>query len=370
MTRTKVWHVFGTMNIGGAELRTLELGTAIAAHGVNFEYVTLSGSAGALDDRISAHGGSIHPMPLGPTFPMRFYRALRRHRPDVLDTHVATFSGVLVFIAWLARTPVRIAHFRSDGDGHADSFRRRFQRALMVLLIHRFATDIVGVSPSSLSDGYRADWAQDSRARVIPNGLALPTSVTPTGLRDEMGLGRDDMLLMHVGRPSPEKNRPMAVQVLHALIERGRSAHLALVGGQGADVAAVAEAVDSCGVHSRVHDLGQRSDVRSLMAQADVVLLTSDREGLPGVVLESLSVGTPVVSTPLPGVQFIASKVPGVRMIDRPGLAAWAEELTQLARNIDQAQRRWIREGFLRGPFSLERSTMMHLEIYQRDTMR
>lgn len=365
MSDTKVWHIFGTMDIGGAELRTLELDTAIAPHGVRFEYVTLSGSAGVLDERILASGGAIHTMSLGANFPVRFYRALRRQRPHALDSHVATFSGVLIFIAWLARVPVRIAHFRSDGDGHADTGRRRLQRAIMVWLIGRFATHIVGVSPSSLTYGYRRDWGDDPRAKVIPNGLAPRTDRVVPCLRQDLGLAPGDLLLMHVGRPSPEKNRPLSVQVLHALIESGSQAHLALVGGDGADTDIVAETVASLNVGPNVHHLGKRDDVRSLMEQADVVLLTSVREGLPGVVLESLSVGTPVVGTPLPGVVFIADAILGVQVVAPQDMTGWVNAVRRASGTNGAEPRHNIRQAFERGPFSLDRSTRAHLEIYR-----
>lgn len=362
---TKVWHVFGTMDIGGAELRTLELADAIAPHGVRFEYVTLSGSAGVLDDRIRASGSRIHPMALGVSFPLRFYIALRNQRPDALDSHVATFSGLLVLIAWLARVPVRVAHFRSDGDGHADTVRRRVQRGAMVWLIDRFATHIVGVSPSSLTDGFRRDWARDERASVVPNGLPSGTPTPTPKLRRDLGLAPGDLLLMHVGRPSPEKNRPLAVRVLHALVEAGHDAHLALVGGDGVDTEAVTEAIDSLEVHRYVHHLGKRDDVRSLMAEADVVLLTSVREGLPGVVLESLSVGTPVVSTPLPGVAFIAEAVAGVETVDAGELNTWVKAVRRAGVAGGEHQRARVCQSFREGPFSLERSTLSHLRIYR-----
>ena len=363
----KVWHVFGTMNIGGAELRTLELADAIGAHRVKFEYVTLSGAAGVLDERIEANGGRVHPIPLSASFPVRFYRSLRRHRPDAVDSHVATFSGLLLLLAWLARVPVRIAHFRSDGDGRANTMRRRMQRAAMIWLIDRCATDIVGVSPSSLTYGFRPDWGNDHRARVIPNGLPPVATQPDSTLRNELALPSEAALIMHVGRPSPEKNRPLAVRVLSALVDAGHDAHLVFVGGTGSDSDAVADVTASVRIGHRVHHLGRRNDVRHLLAQADLSILTSIREGLPGVVLESLSVGTPVISTPLPGVLFIKSAVLGVQTAASDDMTSWIAAFKQ-TRGDQTVRRREIRDAFAAGPFSLDRSTMAHLDLYRANS--
>ena len=47
--------------------------------------------------------------------------------------------------------------------------------------------------------------------------------------------------------------------------------------------------------------MGQSDDVRSIMSNADVVVLPSYREGLPRVMLESLSMAKPVITTDAPG---------------------------------------------------------------------
>ena len=50
-----------------------------------------------------------------------------------------------------------------------------------------------------------------------------------------------------------------------------------------------------------INYMGQSDDVRSIMSNADVVVLPSYREGLPRVMLESLSMAKPVITTDAPG---------------------------------------------------------------------
>lgn len=359
MTRL-VWHVFGTMDIGGAEMRTLDLDREMRKRGYRFEYVALSGRRGVLDEQIVADGGAVHHLGLGVTFPWRFYRALRRSRPAVLDSHVATFSGALLLLAWLARVPVRIAHFRSDGDGHLTTPRRRAQRAVMVWLIGRFATHIVGVSPGSLTHGYRRDWEADERATVVPNGLPRPEAELAG---DVIPADAGEVIALHVGRPSPEKNRVRLPGIVACARDRGWNGRLVLVGGNGPDSGPLEAAIQRSGAADHVVALGARRDVLHLMASADVLLLPSLREGLPGVVLESLSVGTPVVSADLPGSRFIGALVDGVHVVPDDSDESWADLLLALGAN-DPTERRRIRTSFENGPFSLERVASAHERIY------
>lgn len=364
--------MFGTMDVGGAEMRTVELLRALGTEGIEFHFLTLSGRDGALDDDIVALGGKIYPLPLNFKFPFAFLRLLRSVRPDAVDSHVATFSGVLLLGAWMARVKRRIAHFRSDGDGHEDTRRRRLQRSTMTYLIRHLATDIVGVSPSALTYGYSPDWKSDQRARVVVNGVpAFMPGPEQQDLRQLMGVD-DAVIVLHVGRPSPEKNRVHTVHVLRALRDKGVDAHLALVGGSGPDSDLIRETVLTLELQEFVHDLGARRDATELMSQADVLLLTSIREGLPGVVIESLSTGTPVVATSLPGVIFIGSQLPGVRVVDLTSTAdEWADAVVAATlEGQDSAWRNDLRRDFNRSVFSQSRSCVSHSALYRGEVVK
>ena len=52
----------------------------------------------------------------------------------------------------------------------------------------------------------------------------------------------------------------------------------------------------------RVHFLGWRHDTASIYADLDLVLLTSDNEGMPVTIIESLASAVPVVATAVGGV--------------------------------------------------------------------
>lgn len=360
--RRVVAHVFGVMDRGGAELRTLELMEALRAD-IEAHYITLRDRPGVLDERVIDAGGAIHRIPLGPSFPWKFFRCLRSIRADVLDSHVATFSGALVMLARAAGVRRRVAHFRSDGDDHGRSIRRRAQRTLMRTLIDHHSTDIVGVSPSSLSLGYGSSWSKDPRAVVIPNGVAVGEAPGASSLRDDLRIPASALLIMHVGRPSPEKNRARLPGVL-AEIRRTRAAHLVLVGGTGADATALDTAIDAVGLAGVIHHVGSVDAVRTLMGQADVVVQPSLREGLPGVVLEALSVGTPVVSSDVPGSLWLAEQLEGVVTVPLSASdAQWSRAVLDAAGT--SSRRQSLQASFAVSEFALDRAVARHLRLYE-----
>lgn len=73
--------------------------------------------------------------------------------------------------------------------------------------------------------------------------------------------------------------------------------------GEGADRAALEDQRDRLGLTERVRLLGFQKNPYARFAKADGFVLSSRFEGFPNVVLEALACGTPVLSTPVPGIE-------------------------------------------------------------------
>ncbi|WP_422741269.1 glycosyltransferase family 4 protein [Micromonospora sp. WMMD754] len=368
--RYRVVQIFGVLDVGGAELRAIELLPELTRAGADIHFVTLTGRRGTLAPTVEGLGAEVHPMPVDIRFPVRFVRFLTRLRPRVVHSNVATFSGALLLLAAVARVPVRIAHFQSDGDEHGSSLRRRVQRWLMRKLIHFCATDIVGVAPNALRHGYRADYPADRRCRVLPNGLNLDRLTGASGydLRQAIDAAPGDVVCLHVGRPSPAKRRWLVPPIVAEALACGVAVRGVLVGARDDDDdRRVLDEARALGVAERLHLLGPRDDVGALMRQADLLLLPSDREGLPSVVLEALAVGTPVVGSDLPGVCFIAGELPGVVTVPRDAAPSeWATAIADLvSRAGGTGDRAAAEERFRASVFSLRAAAAEHLRLYR-----
>ena len=366
----RVIRILGSLDVGGAEQRSLELVPRLIAAGVIPHFVTVSGRRGSLATEAERLGASVHPLPIDLRFPLRFLRLLRRIQPRAVHADLATFSGVPLFIAALAGVPVRIAHFHSDGDGWEDTLRRRAQRAVMRKLIAVSATDIVGVAPGALTYGYQPSWTSDPRCRVVANGLDLNRlrRSSDFDLRAAVGAAAGELVCLCIGRPDPVKRRPMVPAIVAALQTRGVAARAVLVGPRDPDDdAEVLGAARAHGVADRVHLLGPRDDVGTLLQQADVLIHPARREGLPGVVLEAVGVGTPVVASDLPGVRFIGDHLTGLTMVDLAAPPeAWAGAVQALGlspgqpHGTEDAMRR-----FASSVFSLEAAMNRYLTLYR-----
>lgn len=354
-----VLHLFKRLDAGGAEMRTLEMIELLgAAAGTRTVVGVLGSRGGSLEDRFSDAGVEIVDLRLNARFPLELRRLVRAKRVQILHVHSSTASGFFLLLGWLFSVDRRIAHFRSDSDGVTGTARRRVQRAIGRLLIRACATDVVAVSPAAMA--FAGRWTRRSRrCRVVPSGLRAPALVDDsarTALRARLGVGPGDIMITHVGRDHPVKNRPRALHVLARCAPHDGRAQLVILGrlaeGEAASLGSLATEL---GVLQQVTIVGQVDDVASYLGSSNVTLVTSTREGLPGVVLESVALGTPVVSSDVPGSVWISETFDSVRCLslESPD-EIWAAAVLDAAGEVDQLARQKALELFERSAFSAE----------------
>ena len=135
-------------------------------------------------------------------------------------------------------------------------------------------------------------------------------------LRAELGVEDQTHLIAFVGHLDRMKRGDRALEVHARVRARGCPAHLLIVGDGPLRRRLEAEArrLDLAGC---VTFLGQREDVEWILAGVDLLVVTSDLEGIPGVAIEATMAGCPVVTVPVGGVaSVVESGVTGVVMAD------------------------------------------------------
>jgi glycosyltransferase involved in cell wall biosynthesis len=112
--------------------------------------------------------------------------------------------------------------------------------------------------------------------------------------------------LVWVGRISEEKNLPFLLDVYYPL---ATLYDLVIIGdGSQKIISSLNQKIKHLNIENRVHFLGFIENPYPYIKNANALLLTSDNEGLPTVVLESLILNTPVFSRNIPAIYEILSK--------------------------------------------------------------
>jgi glycosyltransferase involved in cell wall biosynthesis len=227
-----------------------------------------------------------------------------------------------------------------------------------------------GKSAAILRDGI-ADAKKARKYRLQDNDLILPSSMKiARGLNQDPELGRrthvflDAVLLpprrpestsalqarlssaspevkrwlLVIGRVQERKRQADAVRVLRGLMDRGhRDLGLVIAGDCDAEYLPVIQAaLHECQVEDRVVMLGNFSDIQTLFSMADICLLTSLREALPGSMMESCLAGIPCFMYPCEGAEDIFGPHQENFVSETFEPAALVEKVDTLLRNPDK----------------------------------
>lgn len=221
--------------------------------------------------------------------------------------------------------------------------RERAMRAVRNWSVrHATAVTVPSESLGSVVKNWQRGGGPD--VKVIPNGVRLPAGL-PVQKR-EQGQGR--LLVVAVGRLVPVKRYEIAIKTAAQVA----GLELRII-GEGPESGRLADVATAESVSDRVKLMGglAHQAVLEEVAQADVLLSTSDHEGLPHVIIEALGVGTPVVASAAGGTGDAVVEGVNGRLVDPPAVAEFAKvmeelrddpvELARLARGATETGAMW-----------------------------
>jgi glycosyltransferase involved in cell wall biosynthesis len=103
-----------------------------------------------------------------------------------------------------------------------------------------------------------------------------------------------------IGWIRPDKGADVLIEAASSIRREFPDRTCVLIGEGG--VASARQQARALGLHEVVSFLGRRMDARAVMAQLEVVVIPSRREGLPLVLLEAMALGRPIVATAVGGI--------------------------------------------------------------------
>jgi glycosyltransferase involved in cell wall biosynthesis len=158
-------------------------------------------------------------------------------------------------------------------------------------------------------------------AELVKKGIpasrifAIPNAVDTVRFRKNVRTPGVGPRFVFIGRLVHEKGLDTLLDAFVDTLHRCPDAHLRIVGTGPLESMLKLRATE-LGIASQVEFSGHREDIETLMADADIGLLTSRIEGLSNTLLECMSAGLPM----------IASRVSGSEDMVRPGDNGWLFE--------------------------------------------
>lgn len=339
--RTRVLHIIQNLNYGGMErlladvVRGLDR-TRFDCHVLALQY--FGRFAEGLREVAELHLAK--PMTRWSMLrPSALARQIASIGPDVVHTHSGVWykAGLAARMAGVKKI-IHTEHGRAKPDPLTD-------RAIDALAARR--TDvIVAVSSSVAEQLISTHIAPPDRVRIIRNGVEtdeLRPRPDDGALRRELGISPNAHVLGSIGRLEPIKGYDLMVEAFAHLVGSWSNGEppVLVVAGDGTERERLEHSVERHGLRDRVHFIGWRNEIHSLLSAFTLFTMSSRSEGTSISLLEAMSSGLCPVVTDVGGNRAVLGDQLSHRLVpagDTHALSsAWRDALCDSARRREDA---------------------------------
>lgn len=288
----------------GAEVMLYTLAKALHAKS-NVQVSVVILNQGALEQKLRECGITVYVIDESKLNSLQIFKQLGKIldkiRPDVLHSHRIKENIVGSIAAWYKhRTPsLRTVHGASE---HRPPFWKLPKLIILLLnwLSGRFIQRAIIAVSADLADKLKIDYPE-SKIKVIENGIDIDTllsSVSPPPTNDNK--------IHHIGiagRLTPVKRVDLfidcAVYLKHYYPELNIQFHIF---GSGPLQEPLTEQVQINNAGDYIHFEGHTENIPQQLQTLDALLMTSDHEGLPMILLEAMCMKTPIIAHAVGGI--------------------------------------------------------------------
>jgi glycosyltransferase involved in cell wall biosynthesis len=358
----KLQFAISGMGIGGAERIAIELLRDSARQG---DQVGLLAAHGPLDREIenlpmrrSALADSRSPLALAAAVGVatRFTHSFRPELVQAFNVRMTATLRAALQLAYVRRRPPLVSAYQGVPQKEVPAAARILRAADLVICPSE------GITAQLEENGFPAD-----RLAVVPNGVPDPEALSPerrVRLDAELGLDHDSEVVCLVARLAPQKRHDRFLEAV-AMVRRHRPQARYLIVGDGPLRSELEALAAERGLDDVVVFTGSRSDATDLIARSDLMVLSSDWEGLSIAALEAGARGVPVISTDVAGAREVLRTGAGV--IVPKDAEALAEAISAALADPDRRARMKAEALRLhRECFSVARMNAGYRELYEQ----
>lgn len=306
----KILHIINNLGAGGAEKLIEDLLPLMNnKQRIKVDLLLLTDKNNVFNKRLSQHGVQIEIVPPNKIYnPLNIYyirKYIKKGQYDVVHVHLfpslywVSFASKLIF----KNKPKFVS------TEHSTHNQRREKGYLKIIdkLVYSSYDKIISISHQAQNN--LIEWLKaknKSKFVVIENGIDLKKfkEAKPYPKHEiNAKFNEDTKLICMVGRFSEAKDQPTLIKSMKYIPS---NVHLLLI-GEGPLKEKNEELVKQINLEDRVHFLGFRDDVPRILKTVDIVVLSSNWEGLPLSAVEGMAAGKPLIGSNVPGIKEVVN---------------------------------------------------------------
>ena len=300
----RVLQVVKAMERGGLETYLMNVYRNIDRQKIQFDFMVHREKPGVYEKEIKQLGGQIYRI----TSRRDNYKRNIQELNDFFSTH--TYYKIIhmhessmsyiepLKIAHKHGIPITIMHSRNNyvTTGKLSVILHYFNRVLYL----KYITDFFAISDKAAIWMFGKKNFRMNKVKLLKNGIEVErfkfSEEKRQQLRDHMNIGKNEIVIGHVGRFSPQKNHIFLLRVFEKICEISNNYKLLLI-GDGEEKERIKGIIERSSIKNKIIIMDSTSAINELYNVMDIFALPSLFEGLGRVLIEAQCNGLKTIAT-------------------------------------------------------------------------
>lgn len=246
---------------------------------------------------------SEQPIPATPSFIINVFKIMKRN--DIIHLWVPYYltSLKIILIKKLFFPKKKLILTMDTIPGYSFSMGKTMDK--IFLWYNKLFAKIIFGTPEKITLYGRslipyalAAGVPENKIMILPTGISKKNlESTREDVRKELIIKPDTKIIFYAGLMVPRKGITKIIKIAEQLKDKNV---LFLLAGDGPQKKDYQLETQKKGLENKIRFLGWRTDMNRLYQASDIVLLTAEGEGLPGIIMEAMSYGIPCVASNIP----------------------------------------------------------------------
>jgi len=249
---------------------------------------------------------------------------LKEHKIDLLYMNNQPSSNLEGIIA------AKMTHIRAVQHSRIEARLNSLEVKIANQGLSRIICVSEGVKGNLLQQGI-----ESSRCEVVYNGIDPETKpgISSQEIRASYDISDDDIVIGTVGALIKRKRIADLIETLHKAASKTHCRLKCLIVGEGPEKDNLLKMVGRKDLNGRVIFTGFQSDAISHINAMDIFIMTSEKEGLPRVILEAMLMAKPVVASHITGISELIADGDSGMLVPPGNTGKFAGSIIELIEN-------------------------------------
>ncbi len=263
----------------------------------------------------------------------RLYRLLKEEKFHIVHSHTAKAGFITAIAAWMAKVPFVCHTYHGLPFYKGQAHVRYLVYRILESLACRFRDVVFSQNKNDMA--ICAQLMRSSR-KALYEGNGIDISQVRVAAKSELKEAEKCFFpgfrIVMLSRLEPVKRIHDFLDAIRKIIDFGINVSVVLA-GTGPLEAELKKEIKRCGLDDCVNMIGFTNQPHGILSASDLVVLCSEKEGMPRALIEGMAVGKAVVATDVPGTrEVVLNKATGY-LVPLGDINALAEKIIDIIHN-------------------------------------